>query len=582
MILLLTSSFSQTFTKEYTYNASETDSKVSARKSAMLQIQMLVIEEYGVDIQSSFHTKTISSKDKYSKENTKLLETFSHAVTKTKILKESWDGDKFYLKVTIEVDKNKFITAPAKDKKTKEQKCNNTKEKAIKILYDLSSKDKIDKAVEYFITYKFDTCHKWHYDVLNSFSKNNINPLKYRNFLLKTLENIDKPSMDYRSKQIILYLLKNMTKEEFNIVFISLQKSNRIRVDDIIRILASKHNQIDTYTFDTILDESKNNTIGRPVPLVQDIIVSTVLKSLLSSNIQLFYKYYPLYQSTISNDEKLNYYRKIKRDFFRKPNKNGFNFIVQYFINSKNNNRISNQLYSFIQDTQRQIDDYKKENLKEYLQLFIKSTTNIINQTFPLVQNNTQLVARKLLVLKYDIDIEFTPKAKVIGKKLITQKDKNKVFVYAKYLSMMKQNAKPAIPFIVNYFKLKKPMFSTQGTTTTALLLKALENTKTTNKKAILYIVKYLNSGNIYFYKESIDALNAIGSSSFSILNKKFYKQSRQLDSYKKDKIRKDIILIMSNFTNISNEVISFLKTIKTNNPELLDTIDETIDEFSL
>lgn len=44
----------EVFEREYTYNASENDSKVSARKAAMLQLQSLLIQEVGVQVQSSF------------------------------------------------------------------------------------------------------------------------------------------------------------------------------------------------------------------------------------------------------------------------------------------------------------------------------------------------------------------------------------------------------------------------------------------------------------------------------------------------------------------------------------------------
>ena len=37
----------EVFEREYTYNASENDSKVSARKAAMQQLQTLVIQEVG-------------------------------------------------------------------------------------------------------------------------------------------------------------------------------------------------------------------------------------------------------------------------------------------------------------------------------------------------------------------------------------------------------------------------------------------------------------------------------------------------------------------------------------------------------
>ena len=41
------------FIRDYTYNASDNDSKVSARKATLEQIQKAAIEEVGVQVQSS-------------------------------------------------------------------------------------------------------------------------------------------------------------------------------------------------------------------------------------------------------------------------------------------------------------------------------------------------------------------------------------------------------------------------------------------------------------------------------------------------------------------------------------------------
>ncbi len=44
----------KSYIRDYTYNASENDSKVSARKAALGQIQRLLIEEVGISVRSDF------------------------------------------------------------------------------------------------------------------------------------------------------------------------------------------------------------------------------------------------------------------------------------------------------------------------------------------------------------------------------------------------------------------------------------------------------------------------------------------------------------------------------------------------
>lgn len=91
---------SQTFIKEYTYRASEKDSKVDARNNTMLELKKMVIEEVGTLV----ITDTYLNKDDEITINSK-TRIISESITKTKILDEQWDGYKYYMKVEIFIDK---------------------------------------------------------------------------------------------------------------------------------------------------------------------------------------------------------------------------------------------------------------------------------------------------------------------------------------------------------------------------------------------------------------------------------------------------------------------------------------------
>ncbi len=92
--------FSQTFIKEYSYNASENDSKVTARKAALKQIKLLAIEEVGVVVKSSYSKNEFLSGENFSKTIKTNFSKFSSALTKTKILDQKWNGETFYIKGT--------------------------------------------------------------------------------------------------------------------------------------------------------------------------------------------------------------------------------------------------------------------------------------------------------------------------------------------------------------------------------------------------------------------------------------------------------------------------------------------------
>lgn len=85
------------FIKEYTYQASELDSKVTCRTSALEQVKRLLLEELGTYLES--HTEVINfqiSKDK--------ITSLTAGIVETKILDESWNGVIYWMKAEIKAD----------------------------------------------------------------------------------------------------------------------------------------------------------------------------------------------------------------------------------------------------------------------------------------------------------------------------------------------------------------------------------------------------------------------------------------------------------------------------------------------
>jgi hypothetical protein len=87
----------KTFVRDYTYQASEVDSKQSCRLIATEQVKRLLLEEIGTYLES--HTEVVNyqlSKDQ--------ITTLTAGVVKTKILEEKWDGEKYWLMAKIDAD----------------------------------------------------------------------------------------------------------------------------------------------------------------------------------------------------------------------------------------------------------------------------------------------------------------------------------------------------------------------------------------------------------------------------------------------------------------------------------------------
>jgi len=107
-ILLLSSyvSYSQekTFIREYTYKASEADSKVSCRAIATSELRTELLNELGVYVESNDLLSSNDAKGKFSQDFKEKISTITAGITKFDILDEKWDGQTFWMKASIKVD----------------------------------------------------------------------------------------------------------------------------------------------------------------------------------------------------------------------------------------------------------------------------------------------------------------------------------------------------------------------------------------------------------------------------------------------------------------------------------------------
>ncbi len=108
-----------TFEKEYTYQASEIDSKVSSRAIALEQVKRLLLEEVGVYLISETEVKNF----KLTKDQVTVL---TAGIVSAEILQEKWDGATYYMKAKISADPdevaNSVKNVGADKQKTKELK----------------------------------------------------------------------------------------------------------------------------------------------------------------------------------------------------------------------------------------------------------------------------------------------------------------------------------------------------------------------------------------------------------------------------------------------------------------------------
>ncbi len=103
----------KTFIKEYTYQASELDSKTSCRTIALEQVKRLLLEELGTYLENNTEVKNFElTKDK--------ITALTAGIVQTQVLDEKWDGKSYWLKAEVKADPEnvaKSIDTLRKDQK---------------------------------------------------------------------------------------------------------------------------------------------------------------------------------------------------------------------------------------------------------------------------------------------------------------------------------------------------------------------------------------------------------------------------------------------------------------------------------
>src|SRR5882724_867921 len=99
LLLICFSVYSQekTFVKEYTYKASEADSKVSCRAIAINQLRTRLLNELGVYVESNQVLTTKDVSNKFTQDFAENISTISAGITKLDVLGETWNGETFWM-----------------------------------------------------------------------------------------------------------------------------------------------------------------------------------------------------------------------------------------------------------------------------------------------------------------------------------------------------------------------------------------------------------------------------------------------------------------------------------------------------
>ncbi len=197
-----------TVVKEYRYMASDTDSKVSARKAALNTVQNMVMEELGTGVSTRFEQDQKITDARMQRELHLSVKNFASGFVQSKVLDESWDGKSYWLKAAVSMDEAGLYEKVMAHYQSLQAAAKSSDLE--RMLDDITTQEKrrafITEAVKLPFAEAKDSVH---YKIIRTFERHKIYDESYRAFLMQTLKGIDYPSWDARTEPILRYLSRS-------------------------------------------------------------------------------------------------------------------------------------------------------------------------------------------------------------------------------------------------------------------------------------------------------------------------------------------------------------------------------------
>ena len=131
--LVISSVHAKTYIRDYTYKASEADSKITSRTNALDQVKLILLQEIGTYIRQEINITKDGEGNSYKSED---VEAITAGLTKVEIIEEKWDGETYYLKAKIDADTTRVLNELKKSKNYKSKE----KEDQLAALKDMQRK----------------------------------------------------------------------------------------------------------------------------------------------------------------------------------------------------------------------------------------------------------------------------------------------------------------------------------------------------------------------------------------------------------------------------------------------------------
>jgi len=367
ILYMLTLLQAETFVRDYTYNASENDSKVTARKAAMRELERLVIEEAGIEVMSQFSKDERLDDDRFKQNISSQLVTYSKALTKTKILDESWDGEQFYLKVEIVVDPSRLSEAIIHNRaqSAEEDLCQQRQIHFQSMLKDLSSEEKIDQLVKQAVIYPYtNACADFHKKIMYTFVRYKIDNDLYNTFLYDILRSDDLPSSGEYAPVTVTFLMRQqlMDKKVRESIFDMLKRQDYSNIYTILSEMVSTLTQKEVQD---LISMAEDGQLGLPRSMQESEITYILLMEI--DDPQLYNHTFCRYGHLLPYRQQRSLFKRAVSEYLKQPSDKSYQAFMDYFETLTDEKALAENLFLFASFLEHatQADDYYVQHAKQ-------------------------------------------------------------------------------------------------------------------------------------------------------------------------------------------------------------------------
>ena len=584
------------FVREYTYNASENDSKVSARKAAMQQLQLLLIQEVGVQVHASFEQTETLDNDVFSRQVQANYQTFSRALTKTKILKQKWDGETFYLKALITVDtdslteKIRLITVSQNNPSTPNPAdCKTIHNRAIDMLAEANRPEVVRQLVGYSKQYPIDkTCYRWQLGILNTFTSLELDPAGYRSHLF---ERIEQQGSSYAGDLMLAVLpyalaIQPLSPQEWLIVAETLQRSTRQVNNSTVRILVN-HTQAEKQAniHKKLIEKSQQyqplsrlkeqlqqltqlaaeGKLGTLKPFTVSDLSSSVLNSSINRMPAFFMSYYQQVHQQLDISIIQGLANTVAKDFKNYPNNEKIDFLDFYVSTIELDRNSKRWLFSLILDLRK--NRLGKAEFKPALTRLLKNHPHKMTEVIISGRYNRQ--AKEQMLIEYQLAHDSILPVEDYARMLFSEHRRERQSG-ADYLLAFGQRAAPVKPKIQKVLSRIKEINKVESPRDFVVsLLTVLDNIKAKDAKSVELMVWFTGDLERNISKKAEQSLTLVGGQALETI--------RQHYPTLKPTAQRRLITVIGSFLDNKEQSLEFLRSIKPETPQQKFAVEDAI-----